>query len=169
MTSPQPPAPTQDPPAPPPAPAPQPAPAPAPADPAAELRAALEAERNTRKELETKIAQLTQATMSETEKAVAKAREEGKAEASAASALILVAAEFRIAAAGKIANIDAAVDMLDLSKLLDADGKPDRKKIEALVAQLAAVPPPGGHVPAGPRTPAANGNEDWLRSIRRTR
>jgi hypothetical protein len=163
------PAPAPAPPRPPdPAPAPAPAPAPTP-DGAAELRAALEAERAGRKELEAKIAQLTQASMSEQEKAVSKAREEGRAEANRAAALIMAGAEFRIAAQGRVANVEAALAYIDLAKLLDKDGQPDKKAIGALVDQLAAVPappPPPGHIPGGPRAPAPNGEtDDWIRMI----
>ena len=83
----------------------------------------------------------------------------------------MVAAEFRARAAGKLANIEAALGVLDLGKLIK-DGEPDTKAIDALVTQLAAVPaepPAPGHVPAGPRQPAANGDNDWLRSVRRHR
>jgi len=34
---------------------------------------------------------------------------------------------------------------------------------------VPAEPPAPGHVPAGPRQPAANGDNDWLRSVRRHR
>jgi hypothetical protein len=160
-------------PAPPPAPPAPPAPPPAPpADPAAELRASLEAERRRAKDLETELAKLRQQGMTDAEKAIEAARAEGRAAAEREAALRLAAAEFRLAAAGKLANPDAALAALDLAKLLDAKGEPDAKAITALVDQLAVVPPappPGGHIPPGPRTepPAADG--DWLRQIRRTR
>ena len=103
---------------------------------------------------------------------IAKAREEGRAVAEREANLKLAAAEFRAAAAGKIANPDAALSALDLTKLLDAKtGDPDPKAIAKLVDQLAAVPPappPPGHVPTGPRGEPANGNTDWLRTIART-
>ena len=110
--------------------------------------------------------------MTENERAVATARAEGRAEAQREASLLLAAAEFRAQAAGKIANVDAALGVLDLGKLVTANGEPDRKAIEKLVEQLAAVPPPPpppGHVPAGPRQTAPNGDNDWLRQIRRSR
>jgi hypothetical protein len=110
--------------------------------------------------------------MTDAEKAVAAARAEGKAEAEAAATLKVVAAEFRARAAGKIANPEAALAILDLSKLVK-DGDADTKAIDALIAQLAAVPAPPappGHVPPGVRQPApGNGSDDWLRSVRRNR
>jgi hypothetical protein len=116
---------------------------------------------------------LKQTTMSDAEKAVATARAEGRAEAQREASLLLAAAEFRAQASGRIANVDAALGVLDLGKLVAADGQPDRKAIGKLVEQLAAVPPPPpppGHVPPGPRqTVPANGDDDWLRRVRRTR
>ena len=92
--------------------------------------------------------------MTEQEKAIAKAREDGKAEAAQAAALVVAAAEFKVQAAGKIANPDAALAALDLARLLRT-GSPDKNAIGELVGQLAAVPPAPGHVPAGPRAPPA--------------
>jgi hypothetical protein len=138
----------------------------------ARLTASLEDERRQRRELESRIGQLQQQTMTDAEKAVAAARAEGKAEAEAAATLKVVAAEFRARAAGKLVNVEAALGMLDLSKLIK-NGEADTKAIDALVEQLAAVPgapPPGGHVPPGVRQPApANGDTDWLRAVRRNR
>jgi hypothetical protein len=164
---PSPPAPTPPPPTDPP---PQPTDPPVPAGPA--LEAALADERRRNKDLADRLAKLEQAAMSEAEKAVAKAREEAKAEGRAEvqgeTARMLAAAEFRIAAAGRLANPEAALAALDLGKLLDADGKPDKKAIAALVDQLAVVPPPGGTIPAGPRgDQPPNGNDDWLRNVGR--
>ena len=100
--------------------------------------------------------------MSDQEKAIAKAREEGKAEAAHAAALVVAAAEFRVQANGKIADPEAALAVIDMAKLLDDKDRPDKAAIGKLVGQLAAVPPGPGHVPAGPREPA-NGSGDWLR------
>jgi hypothetical protein len=106
--------------------------------------------------------------MTEQEKAVAKAKEEGRAEAAAEAARGLAAAEFRAQAARRITNPEAALAVIDLAKLLK-DGKPDTKAIAALVEQLAAVPAPPGKVPAGPRDPGSNGgNADWMGDQLRT-
>jgi hypothetical protein len=116
--------------------------------------------------------------MSDAEKAIAAARAEGKAEAEAAAARALAGAEFRIMAAGKLVNADAALGALDLGKLLDKNGQPDKAKIAALVEQLAAAPAapagpaqpgPRGAIPPGPRTaaPPGAGDGDWLRNIQR--
>ena len=91
--------------------------------------------------------------MTEAEKAIAKARDEGKAEAALEHAQELAAAEFRAQAAGKITNPDAALAVLDLAKLLK-DGKPDKTAIGKLVEQLAAVPPRRVTSRPGRATPA---------------
>jgi hypothetical protein len=95
--------------------------------------------------------------------AIAAAREQGRAEAAREAALRLAAAEFRAAAAGRLANPDAALGVLDLAKLVK-DGEPDKDAIGAVVDQLAAIPPTPGRVPAGPRSPGpGNGGGDWVR------
>jgi hypothetical protein len=172
-TPPAPPAPpgTDPPPPTPPAPTP-PAPPPAPpsggptAEDVAKLTASLEQERQQRIDLKKELDKLKAEGMSEAEKAIAKAREEGKAEAAQEHALSLAAAEFRVQAAGKITNPDAALAVLDLSKLLK-DGAPDKSAIGKLVDQLAAVPPPPGRVPPGPRDPGSNGATDFFRETLR--
>ena len=156
-TPPAPPAPT----GPVPAPAPRPSPPePPPAGPE------LEAARQRTKDLEAELAKLREQGMSDQEKAIAKAREEGKAEAAQAAALVMAAAEFRVQAAGKIANPDAALAALDLARLLK-DGQPDKTAIGALVDQLTVVPPAPGKVPAGPRQPGGETDPDWVRAIGR--
>ena len=103
--------------------------------------------------------------MSEAERAVAAARDEGRAEARAEAAQALAAEVFRTAATGKLADPDAHLEVIDLAKLV-SDGQPNRRKINALVDRLAAqVPAPPqlpGRVPAGPRQPAAE--DDWMRA-----
>ncbi len=165
-----PPAPPADPPAPTPSPPPAP-PVPKPPDPPApkpptaedmtRLQAALDEERRQRIEAKQALDKLKAEGMSEAEKAVAKAREEGREEAAQDHARELAAAEFRAQAAGRISNPDAALAVLDLSKLVK-DGKPDKTAIGKLVDQLAAVPPAPGKVPAGPRGEPGNGAADWL-------
>jgi flagellar biosynthesis/type III secretory pathway protein FliH len=169
-TPPAPPAPTPSPPSPPTPPPAPPAPptggppTPPPTPPAGpELEAALAEERRARRELEAELAKLKQQGMTDQEKALAKAREEGKAEAAHAAALVVAAAEFRVQAAGKIADPEAALAVIDLAKLVDKDDHPDKAAITKLVGQLAAVPPKPGHVPPGPRDPGANGDGDWIR------
>jgi len=121
-------------------------------------RAALERsigdERRQRLALQKQLDELHQQNMSDQEKAVATAKAEGRAEAEHEAALHLAAAEFRFAAAGRIADPGAALELLDVAKLL-TDGQPDPKAIAAAIERLAgpAPEPPrnGARVPAGPR------------------
>jgi hypothetical protein len=143
----------------------------------ARVQATLDQERTMRREAEAQLERAKAAGLSDHEKAVAAARAEGRAEAESAAARALAGAEFRIMAAGKIASPEAALGALDLGKLLDKNGQPDKAKIAALVEQLAAAPappappaPPGprGAIPPGPRAPAPGaGDGDWLRNIQR--
>jgi hypothetical protein len=166
--APAPPAPTAADPAPPAPPAPTP-PAPASAEDVARLTASLSAERDRGKALEAELAKLRQQGMSDTEKAIAKAKEEGRAEAAADHARQLAAAEFRAQASGRLSDAEAALAVLDLGKLLGQDGQPDKKAIGKLVDQLAAVPPPPGRVPPGPMPNPPNADHDWLRDVQRSR
>ena len=141
----------------PPAPAPAP-PAPAAGQPAANgngdaptradldaLRASLDAERAARRETEQRLATLQQQGMSDADKAIAAARDEGRAEANAAAARLLAAAEFRHLATGRITDPDAAIEMFDLDKLVK-DGAPNKRAIAALVdyfrRRAFTAPPP---------------------------
>ena len=172
----QPPAPPPAPPAPPPAggppapppapPAPPPAPPAPPADPAAELvkvQTALAEERRQRQEAERKLADATRQALPDAERKLAEAREEGRKAAVKAAGLQLAAAEFRVAAQGKIADPAAALALLDLSPYVDDDGKVDTAKLTELVGKLAqALPAPGPQpprVPAGPQNPGPGGGE----------
>jgi hypothetical protein len=128
----------------------------------AKLTASLEEERRQRIEAKKQLDALRAAGMSEAEKAIAKAREEGRAEAAKESALVMAGAEFKVQAAGKLANPDAALAAMDLGKLLDDKGQPDKARIAKLVEQLAAVPAPGGRVPTGPQG-QPNGDGDFFR------
>jgi hypothetical protein len=95
---------------------------------------------NYRKQLRTaeaELAKLRQASMTETEKAVAEAKQAGRSEALAAAAGRLAKAEFKAAAAGRIDNIDDLLEDLNLAKFVDADGEPDLKAIKARVDRWA--------------------------------
>ena len=149
---PAPPAPDPTPPTPPAPPAP-----PAPPDDAAELRSALDAARKRAKQLETDLAKLRTDGVTEAEKAIAAARAEGKAEAAADHARQLAAAEFRVQAAGKISNPDAALDAFNLDRLVK-DGQPDKAAIAKLVEQLAVPAAAPGHVRPAPGPPRPMGH-----------
>lgn len=145
---------------------------PPPADDVAGLQKILAAERKSRRELESKLAEHERAAMSDQEKAVAAARDEGRNEALTQAGKRLAAAEFRAAAAGKLQNADALLDVIDPTKFVGEDGEPNRELIEATVAKLAAGQsdskkddaPAGLVFPGGVREPAQD-NGDWLRGV----
>ena len=134
-----------------------------------ELLAALEAERRYHKETQGKLVKLEKERMSETEKAIAEAKKAGHDEAILVAGKRLAAAEFRAAAAGRLTDPSATLELLDLSKYVGDDGEPDTKAIAAVVEKLAAglapATPPNGRVPAGPRggTDPAAPTDSWLR------
>ena len=120
-------------------------------------------------ERDAELTKLRQQGMSDADKAIAAAKEEGRKEAATAHARQLVGMEFRAQAAGRLADPEAALAVLDLDKLAK-DGQPDKAAIAKLVDQLAAVPPPPGRVPPGPMPgPQGTPDRDWLRDIQRTR
>jgi hypothetical protein len=137
------------------------------ADDYAELKSALSDERKKSKAAEVRLAQMEQATMSDRQKEVAEAKAAGRSEALLAAGKRLAAAEFRAAAAGKLADPSAALDVIDLAKFVAEDGEPDTTAISKVVDKLAsaaAVPSAnGGRVPAGPRSDSTE-STDWVRA-----
>jgi hypothetical protein len=130
---------------------------------------ALDSERKGRVKYETEVAKLKQSQLSESDKVIAKAREEGKHEALKQSGARLAAAEFRAKAATRLGGLAEAldIDLIDFSRFTDDTGEPDIRKIETAVDKLAsALPEPNGKVaptvPGGPRPDP--GEQDWLRS-----
>lgn len=103
-------------------------------------------------QLQAELEQFRQASMTETEKALAKATSEaeakGRAEALGQVGQRLVRAEFRALAAGAIPDLDGVLDDLNLAKFIGSDGEPDGKAIAAAVKRLTPPPPP-----AAPETP----------------
>jgi hypothetical protein len=148
----------------------EPPPAPDLAQQLKDVQSALDNERRLRTRLDTELTKVKQGQMNDAEKAIAKARDEGKAEGAKAAGTRLAAAEFRARATGKIGDPTALLDHLDLNKFVDEHGEPDTKAIDAVVERLAAAmpaapngPPPAPHVPAGPRSDPPD--NDWLRSV----
>lgn len=144
----------------------------------AALKKAYGIEMKTRRELEAKLAEREKSAMTDQERAVAAAREEGRAEALTSAGKRLALAEFRASAAGKIPNIDALLKVMDPANLLGEDGEPDTQAIAAMVAEFAVKAdshangngngksdlPPGLSFPGGVRQPAET-NGDWLRDV----
>lgn len=127
------------------------------------LQASLRDERKARTAAEARLRQVEEQHMSEQEKAIAAAKAEGRTEAVKAAGRRLAAAEFRAAAANKIADPAAALDVLDLARFVNDDGEVDSAALGDVVDRLAAAlpAPPPAKIPAGPREPEPNG--DFLR------
>lgn len=158
-------------------------------DDGAELREAgkraLDEERKARRAAEAQLKkhaaeleQLKQASMSETERAIAQARAEARRETLAAATERLVRAEVRAAAAGKLADPgDAAYLLGDLSGFADDDGEVDSKAISKAIDELVKAKPyltPQGSKPAplpgGGATPSNGFDMDsWLRREARSK
>lgn len=106
-----------------------------------ERSARREAER-ARKALEKELADLRSQSMSDAEKAIAKAKEDGRSEALTVANRRLVTAEVRVAAAGKLADPADAVRFLDLEEFkVDDDGEVDAKAVGKAIDQLIKEKP----------------------------
>lgn len=126
-------------------------------------KAALTAERKARSDAEkaTKAAnaeleKLRKSQMTEQEKAVATAREEGKAEATSAVVQRLAAAEIKAALTGVVVDPAAIVEDLNLSRYIGEDGEVDAEKVAALKAKYEGLtggqaPPAVAAVPGVPK------------------
>lgn len=127
---------------------------------AAERAARQDADR-ARKALEKELADLRTQSMTDAEKAVAKAKEEGRTEALAAANERLLKAEVRAVAAGKLADPSDAIRFLDLGDFkVDDDGNVDTKVIGKAIDHLLKEKPylapgktgkPSGSGDGGPR------------------
>jgi hypothetical protein len=107
----------------------------------------------------------------EQEKAIAKAKEEGKAEALKGANARVIKSEIKAAAAGRLANPAVAVRLLDPDDFTDDDGEVDDKKLKAAIDQLLKDEPylagkgrANGDAGGGPRGKDAGPTmDDWLR------
>lgn len=113
---------------------------------------------NAAKELET----LKQASMSELEKAVERAKAEGHAEAITKLGAERVADAIRVATAGRDLDVDALLEGLDRSRFLTESGEPDREAITAWIERIAPKSEPKtpdlGQGARGSNTQALNGD-----------
>lgn len=92
------------------------------------------------------LEELQKAQMTDTERAVAEARDAGRSEALMQVGARLVDAEFRVAAAGRPIDVDALLEGLDRTKFLTDDGEPDTDAVAAWVDRIAPAvtePDPG--------------------------
>lgn len=139
-----------------------------------ERKAARAAERKA-KELEKRLAEIESANQTESEKAIAAARAEGRTEALSVANTRIVSAEIKSAASGVLANPDLAVRLIDASQFeVDEDGNVDTRAIAAEVQRLVkdepylaagAKPAP---LPGGGATPSQGSSmDDALRAAAR--
>ncbi len=112
-----------------------------------------------------RLAELEQASQSETERAVSKARQEAdqvaRSEERGKWAQRLAAAQFVALAARRNSEFDAqaVLDDLNLARYVGDDGEPDEKAlggvVERLVPSAAPNPRPSGNADLGPRNSPA--------------
>lgn len=141
---------------------------------------ALEEERSGRKAAEkaardaqAELDKLRKDSMSDQERAVAEAKAEARAEVLTQANQRLLRAEVRAAAAGKLADPDDALGLLDLPSFMDDDGEINTKAIKSAIDKLVSSKPylsarPGnGSGEGGARGGNANTEpsmDDWLRA-----
>lgn len=139
---------------------------------------AIREERNARKAAEkaakaaqAELEKIREANQSEQEKAIAAAKAEGRTEALSTANERLLKAEVKAAAAGKLADPDDAVRMLDLDDFDVADdGSVDTKAIKSAIDSLvkdkpylAAGTKPGALPGGGAKPSEGQSMDDWLR------
>lgn len=115
------------------------------------------------KELE----QFKQQSMTDTEKAVEAARNEGRSEGAKSASERIARAEIRAAAAGRNVDVTALLEGVDAKRFLDDDGEPDTKAITAWMDRIAPVgdsPKPKPRVPTGARD-AGTGASDAVQDF----
>lgn len=131
-----------------------------------------DSERKARARAEKALSDIQAAGQTEAERATEQARNEGRAEGVKSAGAKLVAAEFRAAASGKLADPAAALEYLDLARFVGDDGEPDTDAIAAAVERLATAVPAANGKPKAPTVP--NGvmppaeDADWLRAAIKT-
>lgn len=130
------------------------------------VQAALDAERRQHADTQRQLSKAQQSAMTDDERKLDEARQEGRTAAVREAALRVAAAEFRAAAQGKLSDPAAALEVLDLSKFIDDKGEVDTKAIGVLVEKLIKSLPaaPAGKMPAGPRG-GAPAESDFLRGV----
>ncbi len=132
----------------------------------AERKAARAAERKA-KDLEKRLAEFEAATQTESEKAIAAARAEGRTEALSTANKWIIGAAIKAAASGVLANPDLAVRLIDASQFeVDEDGNPDTRAIAAEVQRLVSDEPylaagaKPAPLPGGGATPSQGSSMD---------
>jgi hypothetical protein len=131
---------------------------------AAERQSRLAAESEA-KRLRKEMDGLKKAQMSESERAIAEAREAGRREATTTYSKQLAAAEFRAAAKEQGVDVKDVLDYIDTSKFINADdGSVDSRAVETAVTKFAASRQPGtaSDFNGGTRQPVKTNNMNDL-------
>ncbi len=122
------------------------------------------------KDVETELAALRATQMTDQEKAIEAARAEGRAEAVAASNVVILKAHVLAAAAGKLADPNDAIKLIALDQFTPtADGEFDTAALAASIDALLAAKPylginrPGATPPPGSANggPQGGGPAQW--------
>lgn len=85
---------------------------------------------------------LRKSQMSEAEKAIAEAKQAGRAEAATEYGTRLARTELKAAAAAKQVDLAEVLEDLDLTRYVGDDGEPDLKRIQATVDRFASLASP---------------------------
>lgn len=134
------------------------------------LRTALAAARKDRADARRALDELKQSQMSEAEKAVAQARDEGYKAGRAEAAIDKAEARFRSLATGKVAELDTLMEHIDLKRFV-SEGEVDedaiKKTVDAFAKAAPATPaaPKYETVRKGPGDGTPNGDKDFFRSV----
>jgi hypothetical protein len=108
--------------------------------------------------------------MTDNERAIAEAKQAGKAEAVREAGLRVAEAEFRALAAGKLADPMAALELLDLSKFVSDEGEVDKAALTGMVDRLVKqVVASAAKIPAGPQGDEPDGGDFLRQALKRTR
>jgi len=83
------------------------------------------------------LEELRRTSMSETEKAIAEARDAARAEAAREFGTRIAVEALRGVATGRVGDVDALIEGLDPTKFLDDDGQPDRDAIQSWIDKVA--------------------------------
>jgi len=118
------------------------------------------------KALESELEKFRQASMSETEKAIAEAEAKGRTAAATDFGKRLAKAEIQTAAATAGRDLGGVFDYLDLSRFVREDGEPDTKAVEAFVNGLPDRTPSAPSFDGGPRA-SAPASGDMNQALRR--
>lgn len=106
------------------------------------------------KSVSDELQQLKAQSMTDAEKAIAEAEQRGRDAAAQQYQKQIAEASFKAAAAGRVADVDALLELVDVSKFIAPDGAIDSEAISAAIERfIAAAPQPRkfGSPDAGPK------------------